>query len=324
MRALPPRLHVAAVLDKNSLPFQSQIMSELFKNMLCDSRTAVFALLFSATALHAADLPKEIRLWPRDAPGSEGKTGSESVRITTNGDHVISSIHQPSITPFLPALDKATGCAVIIAPGGGHRELWIEHEGYNVAERLSKNGVAAFVLKYRLAKEANSTYSIDGDELADMQRAIRLVRSRAPQWNINPDRVGVMGFSAGGEVAALAAMRFDQTVTNAIDSVDNWTARPNFQALIYPGHSARIEPSTNSPPAFLACGYKDRTDISEGLATVYLKFKQVKVPAELHIYSGTGHGFGLRSNDTQPAGQWIERFEEWLKDSGFLKNCNCD
>ena len=101
--------------------------------------------------------------------------------------------------------------------------------------------------------------------------------------------------------------------------MDGLPALPAFQALIYPGRTQRIEPTTNSPPVFLVCGYNDRPDISEGLASVYLKFKQLKVPAELHIYAGSGHGFGLRANDPKPAGKWIERFEEWLTDSGFLK-----
>jgi endo-1,4-beta-xylanase len=152
-----------------------------------------------------------------------------------------------------------------------------------------------------------------------MQRALRLVRSRATEWGIVTNRIGVMGFSAGGELAFLSAMRFEPGEADATDSVARQSSRPDFQALIYPGSSRRIEPATNSPPVFLVCGYKDRPDISEGLAGVYLKFKQLKVPAELHIYSGSGHGFGLRANNTQPVGKWIERFEEWLADSGFLK-----
>jgi acetyl esterase/lipase len=277
-------------------------------------------LLSAVATLHGADLPKEILLWPNGAPGSEGKTGDEKVRVADTGDHVVSNIHRPSITPFLPPADKATGCAVIVAPGGGHRELWIDHEGNNVARWLSEHGVAAFVLKYRLARETNSTYTVDGQALADAQRAMRLVRSRAKEWNMNPSRIGVMGFSAGGEVAFLAAQSFDQPVTNAVDAVDSLSALPAFQALIYPGSLRRLEPATNSPAAFLVCGANDRPDISEGLATVYLKFKQLKVPTELHIYAGTGHGFGLRANNTQPAGKWIERFDEWLAESGFLKN----
>jgi acetyl esterase/lipase len=115
---------------------------------------------------------------------------------------------------------------VIIAPGGGHRELWIDHEGYNPAKWLAEKGIAAFVLKYRLARDTNSTYTIDKDALADIQRAIRLVRSRAKEWNIDTARIGVMGFSAGGEVAALAAMRFDHGNENANDEIDRQSARP--------------------------------------------------------------------------------------------------
>ena len=277
-----------------------------------------FALLLLATTLQAAE-PKEILLWPNGAPGSEGKTGDEKIRITDTGERVLSNIHKPSLTPFLPPADKATGCAVIVAPGGGHRELWSDHEGHNVARWLSERGIAGFVLKYRLARETNSTYTVEDHALADMQRALRLVRSRATEWSIASNRIGVMGFSAGGEVAFLSAQRFDSGAPDATDSVARQSSRPDFQALIYPGRSQQIEPATNSPPAFLACGYKDRPDISEGLASVYLKFKQLKVPAELHIYAGTGHGFGLRATNTQPAGKWIERFEEWLADSGFLK-----
>src|SRR6266516_138025 len=283
-------------------------------------RTFCIALtsLLLLTAAHAAELPKEILLWPNGAPGSEGKTGDEKVRIADNGERVLSNIHKPSITPYLPPADKATGCAVIVAPGGGHRELWSDHEGHNVARWLSQRGFAAFVLKYRLARETNSTYTVDDHALADMQRAVRVVRSRATEWGIATNRIGVMGFSAGGEVAFLSAMRFDPGAADASDAVARQSSRPDFQALIYPGSSRRIEPATNSPPVFLVCGYKDRPDISEGLAGVYLKFKQLKVPAELHIYAGTGHGFGLRANGTNPAGQWLERFEEWLADSGFL------
>ena len=298
-------------------------LREIPKIMANDSKsrklwTALLLSLLSFT-LHAADLPKEIPLWPGDAPGSEGKSGDEKVRLAEGGDHVVSNIHKPSITPYLPSADKATGCAVIVAPGGGHRELWMDHEGYNMGAALRAHGIAVFVLKYRLARETNSAYQIDVHSLADMQRAIRLVRSRAQEWGINPARVGVLGFSAGGEVAALAAMRFDQTNPPAADAVDRQNARPDFQALIYPGASRRIEPAKNSPPAFLACGNNDRPDISEGLANVYLKFKQAGVPAELHIYANTGHGFGLRANNDKPVGKWIVRFEEWLAESGFLK-----
>ena len=188
---------------------------------------AVFLLPLAITA---AELPHEILLWPNGAPGSEGKTGETKVRIADNGEHVLSNIHKPSITPYLPSADKATGCAVIVAPGGGHRELWIDHEGYNVARWLSEHGVAAFVLKYRLAKETNSTYTVDDHALADMQRALRLVRSRATEWHIATNRIGVMGFSAGGEVAFLSAQQNRSAPVSGAATFANQVAE-HFQTL---------------------------------------------------------------------------------------------
>ncbi len=282
-------------------------------------RRALLALLILPATILPANQSKEIPLWPDGAPGSEGKSGPEAVRLAENGERVVSKVHQPSITPYLPPKEKATGAAVIVAPGGGHRELWTDHEGHNVARYLSARGVAAFVLKYRLAREANSTYTVDDHALADMRRAIRLVRSRAPEWNVNPSRIGVMGFSAGGELAALAGMSFDGGNKEAPDAIERESSKPDFHALIYPGSSRRFAPTKDSPPVFIVCGYKDRPDISQGMAEVYLKFKQVGVPAELHIYAGAGHGFGMRDKNTDAAGKWPVRFEEWLADLGFLQ-----
>ena len=283
------------------------------------NRKVLFALVLLPTIIVAADEPKEIPLWPNGAPGSEGKTDKEIVQRGASGERSVYSIHNPSITPYLPPKDKTTGAAVIVIPGGGHRVLAIDHEGYNVAQWLSERGIAAFVLKYRLARETNSTYQVEVHALADTQRAIRLVRSRAQEWGIDPTRVGVMGFSAGGELAAFASMRFDNGVEGAADAVDRQNSRPAFQALIYPGSSRIIEPSKDSPPAFLACAYNDRPDIAEGLAEVYLRFKRAGVPAELHIYGSGGHGFGVRASNRKPVATWLARFEEWLGDNGFLQ-----
>jgi len=279
----------------------------------------VALLLLLPAAIHWADEPKEIPLWPNGAPGSEGKAAAELVEQGTNGERRLSSIHNPSITAYLPAKERATGTAVIVIPGGGHRVLAIDHEGHNVARWLSEQGIAGFVLKYRLARETNSTYNVEVHALADTQRAIRAVRSRAREWGIDPARVGVMGFSAGGELAALACLRFDNGIGRADDAVDRQNSKPSFQALIYPGNSRKIEPTSESPPAFLACAYNDRPDISEGLAEVYLRFKRAGVPAELHIYGSGGHGFGVRASNRKPVGSWLVRFEEWLGDSGFLR-----
>jgi acetyl esterase/lipase len=270
-------------------------------------------------SLFLAEIPQAIPLWPGGAPGSEGKTAPEVVTTSASGELSVSRIHNPSITPYLPAKDNATGTAILVIPGGGHRVLAITHEGYNVAEWLRDRGIAAFVLKHRLAREAESTYRIDVESFADAERALRLLRSRAKEWNIDPSRVGAIGFSAGGELVTLASTRFDSGNAESSDLIDRQRSKPDFQGLIYPGRSGDIQPTKDSPPAFLACAYNDRQDISEGLAEAYLRFKRAGVPAELHIYGTGGHGFGLRASNKRPVGSWIVRFEEWLVESGFLK-----
>lgn len=283
-------------------------------------RPALFALtvVLLSSALYAQD-NKEILLWSHGAPGSEGKTGKEKIRIAEGGDHVVSGIHHPSVTPFLPTKEKNTGAAIIIAPGGGHRELWIDHEGYNEAQWFRERGISAFVLKYRLAREDSSTYTVDGNAVPDMQRAIRLIKSKAKEWGIDTAKIGVMGFSAGGEVAALSALRFDDGKADAADIIELQSSRPAFQALIYPGGSSRFTVAKNSPPLFIACGYNDRPDISKGMAELYLKYKEAGVPAELHIYANAGHGFGMRSTDNGAVAGWPLRLAEWLEDIGMVR-----
>lgn len=277
-------------------------------------------LVIFALGLAAADR-EVVLLWPNGAPGSEGKTGAEKTRLTPEGEHVVSNVNQPSITVYSPSKETATGAAVIIAPGGGHKELWMDHEGYNVAQWLSDHGVAAFILKYRLARAPGSTYTIEGDSLPDIQRAIRLVRSRAAEWRVDPHRLGVMGFSAGGEIAGLAAVHFDAGRADAPDPIDRESSRPDFQALVYPGlpPDFNLSITKDTPPAFLLCGDEDRPDISQGLPELYIALRRAGVPAELHIYTGVGHGFGLRSRNTGPVAEWPDRFLEWMNARGLLK-----
>ena len=274
-------------------------------------------LLFLLTAvvhLQAAEQPQSLPLWREVAPGSEARKG-EPERL--EGSNVV-NVHNPSITPFIPARN-ATGTAVLIAPGGGHAKLCLGHEGYALAEWFRDHGIAAFVLKYRLAREKGSTYTIQDHAMADTRRALRLIRSRAAEWGVKKDRLGVMGFSAGGELAAFAAMKNDPGRPDAVDAVEHESSRPDFQALIYPGTSGLFSAAKGMPPLFIACGYGDRPDISEGMASLYLKYKAAGVKAELHIYSEAGHGFGYRPGTTTAAGRWPERFVEWLTDSGLLK-----
>ena len=269
--------------------------------------------IFALPAL-AADVPQALPLWPNGAPGSEARVAEPEKTEKSN----VTNVHNPSLTPFFPAKDKATGVAVIIAPGGGHSKLCLGHEGYALGQWMADHGIAAFVLKYRLAREPGSTYTIQDHAMADTRRALRTVRTRAIEWGIKPDRIGIMGFSAGGELAAFAAMQSDAGKPDAVDAIERASSRPDFQALIYPGTSGLFNAEKGMPPLFIACGYSDRPDIAEGMATLYLKYKKAGVPAELHIYSNAGHGFGYRDGTTTAAGAWPFRFREWLVDSGLL------
>lgn len=287
-----------------------------------------FLLLLAAlgSSIYAADTPAPARpklpqgaadlvyLWPNGAPGSDNRR-NEPETVEANGN--VANVHNPSLTIFLPPAGHETGAGVIVMPGGGHRFLVMEKEGYTIARWLTAHGIGAFVLKYRLAKEPSSVYKVETDEVADASRALRLVRSRARDWHVDPAHVGVMGFSAGGELASLLGMRTDEGNPSAADPVDRQSAVPAFQALIYPGGAQNISPNPKSPPAFLAAGFQDRPDISQGLARAYLLFQNVSVPAELHIYAGVGHGFGLRPG---PAEGWADRFRAWLEVSGLLNS----
>ena len=272
-------------------------------------RTAAMA---SSDAADPAGHPV-VLLWPGGAPGSEGKSGEEKVRAQET-DQIVSGVHRPSITVFLPSNATATGAAVIVAPGGSYRELWITHEGYRVAAWLSQHGVATFVLKYRLPREAGSTYTIEGTALSDMQRAIRTVRAHAAEWGVDPQRVGVMGFSAGAHLAGLAAAHFD-AVYPAADDVDRQSAKPAFQALIYPP-KLDVAYSKDTPQAFLACGGDDQVAVD--IPNLYQALKTAGVPVELHIYAGVGHGFGMHANNSPRVAGWIERFRDWMSDRGLL------
>jgi len=261
---------------------------------------------------------EEIFLWDDITPASVNRQDRE--KITVKRKHVlISNIHRPSLTPFIPPKEIATGAAIIIAPGGGHHDIWIDHEGYQPAQWLCARGIVAFVLKYRLAKDVNSIYTVQQHALADMQRAIRLVRSRCEQWGIKKNAIGVLGFSAGGELAGLAAIHFDDGKEKADDEIDKQSSYPDFQALIYPAGTNRFEVSEKSPPAFLLAGSLD-AEIAADISKLYLKYQQAGVPATIHIYENVDHGFGVQQSNTGSVAEWPTQFYEWLSESGFLKN----
>ena len=268
--------------------------------------------------------PTSVPLWADGAPGFEARrTEAERVDWRQEPDIVFPvtfNIHQPSLAPYLPAKGKATGCAVIIAPGGGHMFLTTDREGYDLAEILAQRGIAAFVLKYRLARDqaGSSPYKIE-DAGADALRAVRVIRARATEWNVKSDRVGLLGFSAGGEVAWIAAARHDAGKPDAVDPIERQSSRPDFFAPIYPGGLQRTDlnfSKETTPPAFLACTFDDR--MPEQLAHFFATLRRAGVNAELHIYSSGGHGFGVRERPLAVSG-WHARFVEWLGDRGFLK-----
>lgn len=267
----------------------------------------------------AQDNRAEVSLWENGAPGSEGKTGEEIYDPATpeRNYSMLSNIHNPSITPYFPDEDKNTGASIIIAPGGGHRILAIDHEGYDVAKWFAERGIACFVLKYRLAQEEGSTYT---REMAygDASRAVRLVRSRADEWKLNPNAIGIMGFSAGGYVAAMASAIYDEGKPSSNDLVENYSSRPSFQVLIYPGMRTDYDIPADAPEAFLLSAYNDERP-SMTVAQLYLKFKEAKIRAELHVFASGGHGFGLSESNKLPIAGWTNQVHAWLENIGMLK-----
>ncbi|WP_417731120.1 alpha/beta hydrolase [Rosistilla oblonga] len=262
----------------------------------------------------AAESPAKIPLWADGAPGSVDRMNEPEKVEGTN----VSNVHHPSITPYLPAEGEATGTAILIAPGGGHSKLCLGHEGDALAEWFAEHGIAAFVMRYRLCREPDSHYTLEGHAMDDTRRAIRTVRANAKAWKIDPSRIGIVGFSAGGELAAYAAMHPEAGDPKSDDPIERVSSRPDFQGLIYPGKSATFTVEPGMPPAFIAFGYHDREDIAVGMANVYLQYKAAGVPCEMHVYSNAGHGFGFRPGTTTAAGDWPKRLCEWLVDTKLL------
>jgi acetyl esterase/lipase len=285
----------------------------------------LFATLLAVHSLSAADAPQVIPLWPAGSPTLKGANEKEVTRPENvkPGDRInsIINVHNPSIEVHLPSKEKANGTAVIVAPGGGHRQLVWGSEGTDIAKWLNELGVAAFILKYRLAFTPNYRYTVEGEALADTQRAIRIVRARASEWGVKPNRIGVLGFSAGGALAALADIRFDRGKSDSSDPIEQQSCRPDFVGLVYPGwnRSMDITATKDAAPAFLTSAGKD--DASHAVQTVefYNSLFKAGVPVELHIYSHGGHGKAINPRDGIPFGTWHIRMEEWMADLGLLK-----
>lgn len=275
----------------------------------------VYAFVLAAT-LVGVDEPREIPLWPNGAPGFESRRDLPQIAK----DYWIKNIHNPSITAFLPPKDKATRAAVIICPGGGHRELVFNAEGVEPARYLNGIGVAAFALKYRLGREQGSPYKPEIHAREDGIRAMRLVRSRAEDWGLDPNRIGVMGFSAGGEVASMVAYAPGAGDPKAADPIDRINSRPDFQILIYPGPLGIPETiPKDAPPAFLLVANDDR-GASRVIARLFQKFRDAGVPVEAHVFARGGHAFNMGNRSKlETLKNWPKRLADWMADSGYLE-----
>jgi acetyl esterase/lipase len=289
------------------------------------------ACLLLASAASAADPAETLKLWPGTPPGDENVKLEPEQDITKPEDKLIAgrriiklaNVATPTLAVFPAPSDKATGASVIVCPGGGHRILAWDLEGTEVAEWLNSLGVTAFVLKYRVP--ARTTERRWTAAVQDAQRAMSLVRSRAGEWGLDQNRIGILGFSAGGETAGLTAIFGAERQYAALDDVDKVPSRPDFALLIYPGGLADretkqlqeyVKVTSETPPMFFVHAFDDGVPVESSVLT-FLKLKQAGVPSELHVYDRGGHGYGLRPTDA-PVTSWPERAEGWMRASGWL------
>ena len=264
------------------------------------------------------DRGQEIPLWQGGAPGAENAPDVSQPSENSKLPKRFTVVNHPSIYVFLPPKGNANGAAMVVAPGGGHSQLVIDKEGWQVADWLNKNGIAAFVLKYRLARAVGSHYTVPGDALADASRAMRMVRSRATEWGIDPNRIGFIGFSAGGELAALMETRFDAGSSSAGDPIDRVSSRPDFAVVVYPGFKpGTIAVPKNAPPTFLVCADDDPSHVVTTV-NLYLDLHKQGISSEMHIYASGKHGFGLKVTNL-PVATWPDRLRDWMVDRKLLE-----
>jgi acetyl esterase/lipase len=255
-----------------------------------------------------------IKLWPNGAPRSAARRGEAEV----GRDYWVRNIHDPSLLAFPADPAHRNGAAVVIMPGGGHKLLVWTNEGTKVATALNRMGVSAFVLKYRLANEPGSPYSVDGDAADDARRAVRWVRAHAADYGIDPARVGAMGFSAGGELVSLIADNPQPAGRPVVDAIDRQFGRPDFQILIFPGpHGIPAAAAAAAPPAFLVAGSRDACCAGPSVA-LYEQLRKAGVSAELHMYADSDHAFNLDESNRISILHWPDRLADWLADGGWL------
>jgi len=274
--------------------------------------------------------PKTLDLWPGVPPGEVGKIAEEKLEVGKDGINRVSNVSKPTLTIFRPSPEKDTGASIVICPGGGYSILAINHEGDDVARWLNTIGVTGIVVKYRIPRRSGTKGDTPPPQaLMDAQRAMGLVRSKAGELGIDPKRIGLLGFSAGGHLAAWASTNFEKRSYEPVDAADKVDCRPDFTVLIYPAYLLKgkgyagpemadeIQVSSSTPPTFLAHAGNDPVTV-EASVRYHLALKRANVPSELHVYAAGGHGFGMKPLE-KPIAEWPKRLEEWMRSRGLLK-----
>ena len=296
--------------------------------------SVVIAFATTSSAFGAV-ISEPIPLWPKGAPNEKGDVGEEH-DTTKPGDGLVSgqrvirlgNVSKPEITLYRPSKEKDTGTAVVVCPGGGYSILAMDLEGTEICEWFNSIGVTGVLLKYRVPTRPGDDKHVL--PLQDAQRALSLVRFHAKDWNLDPKRIGVLGFSAGAHLTASLSTTFDRRAYEPVDDADRVSCRPDFSMPIYPAYLAlkdqdnKIAPdlnvTTNTPPTFLIQAEDDGVRVENSLV-YYLALKNAKVPVEMHLYPNGGHGYGLRPSD-KLISSWPKRAEEWLRGLGMLQTRN--
>lgn len=290
-------------------------------------KALIFLTAFLAVSVAAE--PVSIPLWPGTPPG-ENHAARVRPETATFGTRLVggkkilrvSSVSAPDITIYPPDSATSRGTAAVVCPGGGYQVLAMDIEGTEVCAWLQSIGVTAILLKYRVPSQVPHLAP-----LQDVQRALSLVRFHAAEWHLDPRRIGIIGFSAGGDLAALASTRFNHRAYSPLDDADLASCRPNFTLLIYPAYLAgkdawqlapELTVTSNTPPAFMAQTEDDPFHVEDSL-DYYLALKKAGVPAEMHLYAAGGHGYGLRPTN-RPVSGWPKLADAWLHETGVLSN----